>query len=115
MNKWKGKSKGTILGYRIFVWCIRNIGIRVHMLFYTLLLPIIFVSEKKQPIYFLLFSEKTELWFLENKAFIFKSYFTFGKVLIDKTAISAGLRNKYTYEFDGIENQKSFSRKKEEF
>ena len=34
---------------------------------------------------------------------IFKSYFTFGTTIIDKTAISAGLRDKFTYEFDGVE------------
>ena len=34
---------------------------------------------------------------------VYKSYYTFGQTLIDKTAINAGLRNKYSYEFDGIE------------
>jgi predicted LPLAT superfamily acyltransferase len=34
---------------------------------------------------------------------VFKSYYTFGQTIIDKVAISAGLRNKFSYEFDGIE------------
>ncbi|GAQ12909.1 lysophospholipid acyltransferase [Myroides odoratimimus] len=34
---------------------------------------------------------------------MYMSYFRFGQVLIDKTAISLGLRNRFTYEFDGIE------------
>ena len=34
---------------------------------------------------------------------VFKSYYTFGQTIIDKISISAGMRNKFTYEFDGIE------------
>jgi predicted LPLAT superfamily acyltransferase len=34
---------------------------------------------------------------------VFKSYFTFGQTIIDKVSISAGMRNKFSYEFDGIE------------
>src|SRR5690606_13107270 len=30
-------------------------------------------------------------------------YFVFGQVLIDKIAISAGLRSKFTFDFDGID------------
>ena len=44
---------------------------------------------------------------------VFKSYFTFGQTLIDKTAIAAGMREKFTYEFDGIETlQKLLAEKK---
>jgi predicted LPLAT superfamily acyltransferase len=50
------------------------------------------------------FQKRLNLSYWKAKRSIFKSYFTFGQVLIDKTAISAGLREKYTYEFDGIEN-----------
>ena len=27
MDKWEGKSRGNVLGYRIFVWCIRYLGL----------------------------------------------------------------------------------------
>src|SRR5690606_9641821 len=39
------------------------------------------------------------------KAFfaVYRSYFVFGQTLIDKIAISAGLRNKFTFDFDGID------------
>ena len=32
---------------------------------------------------------------------VFKSYYTFGQTIIDKIAIGAGLKNKFTYEHDG--------------
>lgn len=104
MTQWSGKSKGNLLGYKIFVYCIKKIGIKAA---YTVLVFVAF--------YYLLFSWKsTAAVFdylrrrrklsLPSAIFgIYKSYFTFGQVLIDKIAISAGLRNKFTYEFDGID------------
>lgn len=105
MNKWKGKSKGTVLGYRIFVWCIRNIGIRSSygVLYFVAAYYSLFQKKSNQYIRYY-FQKRLNYGYWKSKASIFKSYFTFGKVLIDKTAISAGLRGKYTYEFDGIEN-----------
>jgi len=108
MNKWKGKSKGTVSGYRIFVWCIRNIGIRSSYFVLYFVAAYYFLFQKKSNRYILYYFQK-RLNYGYGKALcsIFHSYFTFGKVLIDKTAISAGLREKYTYEFDGIENLRS--------
>ena len=105
MNKWKGKSKGTILGYKIFVWCIRNIGIRNSYVVLYFVASYYFLFLKKSNRYiFYYFHKRLDYGYWKSKASVFKSYFTFGKVLIDKTAISAGLREKYTYEFDGVEN-----------
>lgn len=105
MNKWKGKSKGTILGYRIFVWCIRNIGIRSAYFVLYFVAFYYFLFEKKSNHYYrYYFQKRLGYGFWQTKLFLFQSYFTFGQTLIDKTAISAGLREKYTYEFDGIQN-----------
>lgn len=104
MNKWKGKSKGNILGYKIFVWCIKNIGVRSSYFVLYFVASYYFLFEKKSNLYISYYLKK-RLNFTGWKAKIsvYKSYFTFGQVLIDKTAISAGLREKYTYEFDGID------------
>ncbi|REC74183.1 lipid A biosynthesis acyltransferase [Chryseobacterium elymi] len=113
MNKWKGKSKGTLLGYKIFVWCIRNIGIRSSYAVLYLVASYYFLFLKKSNRYiFYYFQKRLDYGYWKSKASVFKSYFTFGKVLIDKTAISAGLREKYTYEFDGIEHLRSLLEEK---
>ncbi|MDR2237655.1 MAG: lipid A biosynthesis acyltransferase [Chryseobacterium sp.] len=105
MNKWKGKSKGTITGYRIFVWCIRNIGIRssYFVLYFVASYYFLFLNRSNRYIFYY-FQKRLHYGYWKAKLSVFRSYFVFGKVLIDKTAISAGLREKYTYEFDGIEN-----------
>ena len=108
MNKWKGRSKGTILGYRIFVWCIKNIGIRSSYFVLYFVATYYFIFERKSNQYIsYYFKNRLNFSALKTKLSVFRSYFVFGKVLIDKTAISVGLRNRFTYEFDGIENIKN--------
>ncbi|WP_294206420.1 lipid A biosynthesis acyltransferase [uncultured Chryseobacterium sp.] len=105
MNKWKGKSKGSIAGYKIFVWCIRNIGVRssYFVLYFVAAYYFLFLNKSSRSIRYY-FHNRLRYSTLKAKWSVFKSYFTFGTVLIDKTAISAGLRDQFTYEFDGIEN-----------
>ncbi|KGE14854.1 lipid A biosynthesis acyltransferase [Sphingobacterium deserti] len=107
MSQWDGKSKGTLLGYKIFVFLIKKVGVRAA---YALLL---FVS-----LYYFLFNPKSfraVYYYLRHRrgygfwtAFcsVYRVYFVFGQTIIDKVAISAGLRNHFTYEFDGIETLK---------
>ncbi|RNA61273.1 lipid A biosynthesis acyltransferase [Chryseobacterium nematophagum] len=107
MSKWDGKSKGTILGYKIFVWCIKNIGIRssYFVLYFVATYYFLFLKRSNQYIHYY-FRKRLHFNYWKSKMAVFRSYFTFGQVLIDKTAISAGLRNQFTYEFDGVENLK---------
>ena len=37
MSSWEGKSKGSVLGYRIFVWSLKTFGVRAA---YALLFPV---------------------------------------------------------------------------
>ncbi|PRD48935.1 LpxL/LpxP family acyltransferase [Sphingobacterium haloxyli] len=113
MSQWDGKSKGTLLGYKIFVFLIKKLGVRAA---YGLL---IFVS-----FYYFLFSPKSFraiYYYLRQrqgygiwKALwnVYQTYFVFGQTIIDKVAISSGLRGKYTYQFDGIDILKEVLAKK---
>ncbi len=58
MNKWKGKSKGTVAGYRIFVWCIRNIGIRSSYVVLYFVAAYYFLFQKKSNQYILYYFQK---------------------------------------------------------
>jgi predicted LPLAT superfamily acyltransferase len=62
----------------------------------------LFLKSSNRAIFYYL-NKRLKYSYLKSKAMIFKSYFTFGTTIIDKTAISAGLRDKFTYEFDGVE------------
>lgn len=104
MSEWDGKSKGNLLGYRIFVFCIKKLGIRpaYFVLYFVAAYYFLFLWSTNKVTFYYLHKRQGYPW-LKAKRLLYTSYFTFGQTLIDKTAISAGMRDKFTYEFDGIE------------
>lgn len=107
MSEWDGKSKGTLLGYKIFVFCIKKLGIKAaySVLIFVAFYYFVFQRKSNRAIFYY-FRNRLQYSFLKSKIMVYKSYFTFGQTIIDKTAISAGLRNKFSYEFDGVETLK---------
>lgn len=104
MAKWDGKSKGTVLGYKIFVFFIKNAGIKsaYFILYFVASYYFIFLKKSNQAIFYY-FKERLGFSYFKSKKMVFKSYYTFGQTILDKISISAGMKNKFTYEFDGIE------------
>ena len=104
-TEWEGKSRGTLLGYKIYIFFLRNFGLSSA---YFILHIVIF--------YFVLFSPRsnrdTYTYFRKRQGYskwkscihVYKSYYTFGQTLTDKVAISTGLKHKFTYTHDGIEH-----------
>ncbi|MNJ93802.1 lipid A biosynthesis lauroyl acyltransferase [compost metagenome] len=113
MSQWKGQSKGSVLGYRIFVFCIQKLGIRTAYLLLVFVAFYYFLtswSSNRSIYYYLRYRLKYSL--PSTLIGFYRSYFTFGQILIDKTAIAAGMRNRFSYEFDGIAILKSALEKK---
>ncbi len=104
MNQWDGKSRGTLLGYKIFVFFIKNFGVRTayFVLYFVAFYYFLFLKNSNKAIYYY-FKDRLGYSHLKSNISVYKSYLIFGKTLIDKVAISAGLRNRFTYEFDGID------------
>lgn len=104
MSRWDGKSKGTLAGYKIFVYCIKKLGIRSA---YSVLVLVAFYYFIAYPVsfraMFYYFRNRQQFSFFKAFFAVYRSYFVFGQTLIDKVAISAGLRNKFTFDFDGID------------
>jgi predicted LPLAT superfamily acyltransferase len=104
MNQWDGKSKGTVLGYRIFVFLIKKAGIKsAYVLLYFVASYYFLFLKKSNRVIFYYFKERLGYSYFKSKKMLFRSYYTFGQTIIDKISISAGMRNRFTYEFDGIE------------
>jgi predicted LPLAT superfamily acyltransferase len=104
MSQWDGKSKGTVLGYRIFVFLIQKAGIKSAyvLLYFVASYYFLFLKKSNKAISYY-FKERLKYSSFKSKKMVFRSYYTFGQTIIDKISISAGMRNKFTYEFDGIE------------
>ena len=104
-TEWEGKSKGTVLGYKIFVFFIKKLGLKAaySLLFFVALYYCFFSRKSTKAIYYYL-RERLGYSKWKSTISVFKNYFVFGQTIIDKTAISSGMRDKFTYEFDGVEN-----------
>ncbi|WP_159022212.1 lipid A biosynthesis acyltransferase [Formosa sp. L2A11] len=103
-TEWQGKSRGSVLGYKIFVFCIKNLGLHTayFVLVFVALYFCFFAKDSTRSIY-CYFRKRRQYSKLKSLISIYKSYFVFGQTIIDKIAISSGLRNKFTYDFDGID------------
>lgn len=104
-GEWEGKSKGTVLGYKIFIFLIRKLGVRAAygLLYFVAFYYFLFAGKSNRSIYYY-FRKRLGYSWLKSIFSIYKSYFVFGKTIIDKAAISSGLKDRFTHECDGVEN-----------
>jgi predicted LPLAT superfamily acyltransferase len=104
MAKWDGKSKGSVLGYKIFVFILKKVGVKsaYFVLYFVAFYYFIFLKKSNQAIFYY-FKERLGFSYFKSKRMVYRSYYTFGQTIIDKVVINAGMRNKFSYEFDGIE------------
>ena len=104
MSQWDGKSKGTLLGYKIFVYCIKKLGIRSA---YSVLVFVAFYYFVAYPSNFksmyAYFRYRQKFSFIRSVLGVYKNYFVFGQTLLDRIAINAGARDQFTFDFDGID------------
>ncbi|MDF2381630.1 hypothetical protein JMG10_09160 [Nostoc ellipsosporum NOK] len=105
MPQWQGKSKGTRFGYSIFIGILQRWGV---MPAYFLLR---FVSA-----YYFLFSWKTSraTWYYfrqrlqsgwwRSVVLLYRNYYLFGQTIIDRIVLMSGVKNRFTFDFDGEEH-----------
>jgi predicted LPLAT superfamily acyltransferase len=104
MRSWQGKTRGGVTGYRIFVWTLNNLGISfAYFLLYFVIAYYILTSRKAVLSSFRFFREHLKFGFFRSVISVPRNYFVFGQVLVDKVAVLAGLRTRFTFDFEGEE------------
>ena len=105
MAEWQGKSRGTPLGYKIFVWTCRNLGfgpayfiLRLVALYFFLFSP-----GTTSPIYNY-FRKRFGYGILKSFFKTYRNNYILGQTLIDKIVMIAGLKIPFTFHFDGEDN-----------
>jgi len=104
MSSWEGKSKGSMLGYRIFVWSLKFFGLRFC---YALLYPVTY--------FYFLFAKKARNSLKDFYQVVYKddesrrklmrsTFLVFGRTLIDRVALGLGMHEKYTFQSKGREH-----------
>ncbi len=113
MANWHGKSRGTVLGLRIYVFFIKTFGLyfSYFVLLFVAAYFIVFSFTSTRSTYYL-FRKRLDyspIWAALN---VYKSYFTFGIIQLDRIASASGMRDKFTFEFDGIHHIKNLLQQK---
>lgn len=105
MAEWEGKSRGTVSGYKVFIFLIKHAGLNAAYGLLTLVcLYYVCFSPKQTRAIYRYFRVYRKNGVLRSMLNTYRNYFVFGQTIIDKIAITAGLAHKYTYEFDGIDH-----------
>lgn len=101
MRQWNGKSKGTVIGYKIFLTTIKIFG-----------LPLAYFIVRFVTFYYFIFAKKSRKpieEFYKNalklsgdkiKKTSRKNFFYFGQTLLDRAAFLIGKGGKFTYTFN---------------
>jgi predicted LPLAT superfamily acyltransferase len=107
MSLWHGKSKGTKAGYQIFVWVLKNFGVfpGYFLLRFVALYYFLFSWKSSGAIYHL-YHKKLGYSRIASIFKVYKNYYLLGQCIIDKVVVMSGIKNRFTYEFDGVENLK---------
>ncbi|TGV02248.1 LpxL/LpxP family acyltransferase [Flavivirga rizhaonensis] len=111
--EWKGKSRGTVLGYKIFIFCIKKLGLRsaYFILYFVAAYFCLFAMDSTIATYYY-FHKRLNYSKFKSIVSIYRSYFVFGQTIIDKIAISSGLKSKFTYDYDGVDRIKEILKQK---
>jgi len=105
MSTWQGKSKGTPLGYRIFVWVLKTFGVLpAYFLLRFVTLYYFFFSFKASRQIYSLYHRRMGFARLASVSKVYKNYFLLGQSIIDKVVLMSGIKNKFSFNFDGEEN-----------
>lgn len=98
---WTGKSKGNKTGYGIFISVLRGLGVAPAYLLLIFVAGYYFLFSWKstQAIWYYL-RRRQQFPFFKSVFTLYKNYYLFGQALIDRIVMMAGIKNKFTFNFD---------------
>ena len=111
MTSWEGKTRGGAIGYRIFIFFLKNMNIRFSYVLLRAVAAYFWLFSNKKP---LLYFYQIRLQFNKKKTYksIYNNYVMLGECLLDKIVVMAGIKNKFTYDFVGEEYLNQLAREK---
>jgi predicted LPLAT superfamily acyltransferase len=105
MPLWQGKSKGTTLGYRIFVGILKNLGVfpAYFLLRFVAFYYFLFsYSSSKHILDF--FRKRLGYGPLRSLFRLYRNYYLFGQSIIDRIVVMSEIPNRFSFDFDGEQN-----------
>ena len=107
MPSWEGKSKGTKLGYSIFIGILKRFGVfPAYLLLLSVAMYYLFFSIQSTKNSYSFFQKRMKFSKIKSVIHCYMNYLYFGQSMIDKMALISGFKNSFTFEFNGEENLK---------
>lgn len=107
MPSWEGKSKGSPLGYRIFVWVLRTMGVTPAYGLLRVVAGWYFLFSK--PVLYKYFRYRIGYGRMRALSAMYRNYYAFGQTLIDKVVLMSGIKHRFTFDFDGEEHLRAMT------
>ena len=105
MDSWEGKSRGSVLGYKIFIWSLKHLGLNfAYFLLAFVSAYFVFASKKAFKSMYYFFHNRLLQSPFKSFISIYRNYYLLGQGLIDKTAVFSGLKQKFNFILEGKEN-----------
>lgn len=103
-KQWDGKSYGTPLGYKIFIFFFKYLGIRFAYINLTyVVLFFVIKCHKERKCIWQYYRKIHKFGVLKSIAKLYAHFFVFAKTLVDKMAIKYGFSHKYKFYFENVE------------
>ena len=104
MSEWNGKSRGNALGYWFFIFFMKHLGLgfTYGFLHFVVLYFFLFSWESSKWIY-RYYHQHLGLGVLKSITGIYRTYYVFGQVIIDKVAMMSELRERFQLKHNGKE------------
>lgn len=101
MSNWSGKSKGNVLGYRIFLNVIKLFGLQPTYFLLKIVTYFYYKFDKKSRTSIEVFYQKSLKFDAEKINKVTKqNFFYFGQTLVDRAAFLIGKGDKFTFDFN---------------
>jgi len=113
-TEWEGKSKGTLLGYKIYIFVLKTFGVNgAYFLLHFIVLYYFLFSWRGSKAIYHYFRKRLGYSRLKSVGCIYKNYYKLGQTLSDRVTVSTGFREVFNYTHDGIEKIDNLLKKKQ--
>ena len=103
-KQWEGKSYGTPLGYKIFIFFFKYLGLRFAYLNLTyVVLFFVIKCRKERNAIWLYYRQILKYGVLKSSLKIYSHFFVFAQTIVDKVAIRYGFSHKFKYTFENAD------------
>ncbi|MES2590651.1 MAG: lipid A biosynthesis acyltransferase [Bacteroidota bacterium] len=100
-KQWEGKAKGGVKGHKFFIFILNFLGLRIAYFFLRFVAFYFLVTAKSTKTSLKYFREIHHQTPLKSLFAAYRNYYLFGQTLLDKVALLAGMRNKFTVIHEG--------------